>query len=74
LDDAKKRVRKLKKTRKGPKLSSSTGRRGRKVALVLVPLAVIGGFVASRLLRGKDDQEVNDSAVKVAGQQDKTTD
>ena len=70
LDGAKKRVKKLKKG-KTPKLT--TGRRGRKVLVLLLPVALVGGYVVSRLVRGKDGQET-DIATEVGAQRDKVTD
>lgn len=67
LDDAKKRVKKLKKG-KTPKVS--TGRRGRKALVLLLPVALVGGYVVSRLVRGKNGQET-DIATEVGAQQDK---
>jgi hypothetical protein len=70
LDDAKKRVKKTRK--KGPKVTA--GRRpGGKVWLLLVPVAVVGGYFASRFFRNSEDTEVSDISPDQPGTA-KTTD
>lgn len=70
LDDAKKRFKKTRK--KGPKLTTGR-RRGRGKWLLLVPVAVVGGYFASRFFRGNEGSEANSTSPDLTST-DRTTD